>query len=247
MIEAVIIDDELKAREIMKQFINSFDSELEIIGTADSVESGYKLLMNTNPQVVFLDVEMLDGTGFDLLQKLEDRPFKVIFTTAYDQYAIKAFKYNTIDYLLKPINITELEEAVRKVQEIITSDNTVDNRLEDLLSNFKQELKVKKLAVSSASGIDFLRIDEIMYCEADTSYTYIHSKSGKKTTSSKGLSQYEKLVPASSFIRVNRAFLINIDYIDNFRKTSNIITMKDGTEIELSRRKKKEFLELVHG
>jgi two-component system LytT family response regulator len=247
MIKAVVIDDELKARELMTQFIGSIDSEVQVIGTADSVASGYDLLNDMNPDVVFLDVEMLDGTGFELLQKLEQRPFKVVFTTAYDQYAIEAFKYNTIDYLLKPIDISELKTALKKVQERMASEESIDNRLESLLANFKQDLKVKKLAVSSATGIDFLNIEEIMYCEADTSYTYIHSKGGKKVTSSKGLSHYEKLVPNSSFIRVNRTFLINIDHIESFRKPTSIITMNDGTEIELSRRKKKDFLHMVQG
>ncbi len=173
MTTAVIIDDEKKSREVLIQLIENIDLKVSVLGQASSVEEGVTLINEKKPQLVFLDVEMLDGTGFNLLDKFDTIDFEVVFTTAYDHYAVKAFKYSAIDYLLKPINIDELEETIHRTKNSISKKQTISLQISTLLSNIKNESNNKRIAIKSADRIDFVEVNEILYCTSDSSYTEI--------------------------------------------------------------------------
>lgn len=239
----IIVDDEAKSREILKRLLREVDLDIEIVGEAHSVESGYKIISETQPQLVFLDVEMLDGTGFNLLEKFEQFEFKVIFTTAYDKYAIKAFKYSAVDYLLKPIGLDELEDAVFEVKRGIDKEASYNLQIKTLINNIKETEK-KRLAIKSAALIDFVNVDDILYCEAAESYATVHLISGHKITASKPLKHFDSiLTEQDNFFRVSKSCLINLDYIKSYIKAKDLVELNDGTRVELSRRRKREFLE----
>ena len=168
MITAVIVDDEIKSREVLKRLLQEVDVDLTIVGEADSVEAGFEVINKENPQLVFLDVEMLDGTGFNLLEKFDDIDFKIIFITAYDKYAIKAFKYSAIDYLLKPTGIDELENALVQIEKLIKRDKIVDKenfykaQIKTLINNNKNAGD-KRLTIRGAAKIEFVDVDDILF------------------------------------------------------------------------------------
>jgi len=243
MIRAVIVDDETKSREVLKRLLQEVDLDIDIVGEGDSVESGYELITKEKPQLVFLDVEMLDGTGFNMLEKFDQVDFDVIFTTAYDKYAIKAFKYSAIDYLLKPIGIEELEDAVFEVQKGINIKLNYHAQIKALINNSKEK-GVKKLAIKGATKIDFIIVDDIFYCESEESYCTITMVDNRKITASKPLKYFDTvLADHSSFFRVSKSCLINLNSIKSFVKAKDLIELSNGFSVEISRRRRKEFLE----
>ncbi|PCJ25016.1 MAG: DNA-binding response regulator [Flavobacteriales bacterium] len=242
MITVVIIDDEKKSREVLKLLIQESNIDIIILGEADSVETGFELINIKLPKLVFLDVEMLDGTGFNLLEKFIKIEFKIIFTTAYDEYAIKAFKYSVIDYLLKPIDIDEIESAVLRTMNSLDEKTHNNNQIKVLLDNVKEENTNKKIAIKSASKIEFIYIGDIIYCQAESSYTYIVLKNNKKILSTRTLKEYQELLSTKLFFRINKSQLINTNYMKEYRRVTTTIIMKNDEKMEVSRRKKKEFL-----
>ena len=243
MIRAIIVDDETKSREVLKRLLQEVDLDIDIVGEGDSVESGFEVITKEKPQLVFLDVEMLDGTGFNLLEKFDQVDFSVIFTTAYDKYAIKAFKYSAIDYLLKPIGIEELEDAVFEVQKGINIELNYHAQIKALINNSK-ETGVKKLAIKGANKIDFIIVDDILYCESEESYCLITMVDNRKITASKPLKYFDTvLAEHADFFRVSKSCLINIKFIRSFVKSKDIIELTNGYTVEVSRRRRKEFLE----
>lgn len=243
MIRAVIVDDETKSREVLKRLLQEVDLDIDIVGEGDSVESGFEVITKEKPQLVFLDVEMLDGTGFNLLEKFDQVDFSVIFTTAYDKYAIKAFKYSAIDYLLKPIGIEELEDAVFEVQKGINIELNYSAQIKALINNSK-ETGVKKLAIKGANKIDFIIVDDILYCESEESYCLITMVDNRKITASKPLKYFDTvLAEHADFFRVSKSCLINIKFIRSFVKTKDIIELTNGHTVEVSRRRRREFLD----
>jgi two-component system LytT family response regulator len=243
MIRAIIVDDETKSREVLKRLLQEVDLDIDIVGEGDSVESGFEVITKEKPQLVFLDVEMLDGTGFNLLEKFDQVDFSVIFTTAYDKYAIKAFKYSAIDYLLKPIGIEELEDAVFEVQKGINIELNYHAQIKALINNSK-ETGVKKLAIKGANKIDFIIVDDILYCESEESYCLITMVDNRKITASKPLKHFDTvLAEHADFFRASKSCLINIKFIRSFVKSKDIIELTNGYTVEVSRRRRKEFLE----
>ena len=243
MITAVIVDDETKSREVLKRLLQEIDLELQIVGEADAVESGFEIIIKEKPQLVFLDVEMLDGTGFNLLEKFEELDFRVIFTTAYDKYAIKAFKYSAIDYLLKPIGIEELNDAVFEVKKGIDKELNYSAQIKALIVN-SRETEIKKIAIKGAAQIDFVAIDDILYCEAEENYCLITMVDNRKITASKPLKYFDTvLAEHADFFRASKSCLINIKFIRSFVKAKDIIELTNGYTVEVSRRRRKEFLE----
>jgi len=243
--KAVIIDDEQNAILVLKQLIQNISGYVEVVGSAQSVKEGVKIINRKNPQIVFLDIEMLDGTGFNLLEQFDTINFRVIFTTAYNQYAVKAFKYSAVDYLLKPISIDELEKAVFKIEESIKLESFNQNNIITLLSNIDSK-KSKKIAIKSANKIDFIDIDEIICCEADTNYSKIYLNNGNKIISSHSLKYFENFFDNHSiFFRVSRFSIINFNYVKTYLKDKESVELKNGVEINIARRKKKDFLQLL--
>lgn len=242
---AIIIDDEKKGREILKSLIETYCKEVEIIAQASNADEGFELIQKHEPDVVFLDVEMPSGDGFSLLERFNEITFQIIFTAAFDEYAIKAIKFHALDYLLKPIDIDELRVAVENVKKALQEDRKVDNRYGEMLQSRKEN--TGKLALPIKDGIVYLSISEIVRVESDGAYSIFYTDCGKKHLSSKNLGEYEEILPAYGFFRVHRSHIINVKKVKKFiRSDGKFIEMEDGSRVEIARRKKDEFLEIMN-
>lgn len=242
MIRAIIIDDEKAGRETLKSFIAKYCEGIEIIAEGDSVKSGIIAINQYFPDLVFLDIQMQDGTGFDLLEMLPSINFKLIFVTSFDQFAIRAFKYSAIDYILKPVDPDLLTNAVKRIldKNVISE---IDKKLDVLLSNKKE---IKKIALPSSNGIRFIKIDEIVRCESDNNYTTFYLNNKEKILVSKTLKEYDTLLSDTHFYRVHKSHLVNINYISKYvSEDGGYIILEDKSQIEVSRRKKDGLLEIM--
>lgn len=244
--KAIIIDDEKKGREILKSLIESYCKEVEIIAQASSAEEGYELIQKLEPDVIFLDVEMPNGDGFSLLERFEKITFQIVFTTAFDDYAIKAIKFHALDYLLKPIDIDELRVAVENVKKALQSEQETENKYTAFVQSRKIE-NTGKLALPIKDGIVYLSISEIVRVESDGAYSIFYTDCGKKHLSSKNLGEYEEILPSLGFFRVHRSHIVNVKKVKKFiRSEGNFIEMEDGSRVEIARRKKDEFLQMMN-
>lgn len=246
--KVAIIDDEVNGRDIVRQYLSLYCDDVDVIGEADSVESGFALLTTQSPDVVFLDIQMQDGTGFNLLEKLPKRNFKVIFVTAYDQFALKAIKFSASDYILKPVEPDEFVDAVERVKsELEKKDQVKDDRIDTLLTISKKN-DFTKVGLPTSEGIQFVKVDDIVRCEADGPYTQVYLSAGERVVVSKNLKVYEDLFASNNFLRVHKSHLINTSYIDKYLNgggDGGSVVMADGSVVEVSRRKKDELLEML--
>jgi len=244
-ITAVIVDDEQNSREkafeIIKSNFNNFTLEV-----GDNVKSGIEIINKIKPQIIFLDIDMPDGTGFDLLNGLNSHNFKVIFITAHQEHALKAIKFSALDYILKPYSDAELVSATNTALSEIENDNN-QLKIEAFLSNFKNNnSKPKKLVLNTSDNIYIVDIDEIVRCESDNNYTIFHIVDGKTIVMSKTLKEYESILPNSDFLRVHRSHLINIQFLERFeKKNSGRVIMKDKSIVPVSVRKKEQLMEML--
>ncbi len=243
MYKTIIIDDEKNIQNLLKNIISEYCDQLEIIGTAENVKQATELIIKTNPDIVFLDIDMPDGTGFDLLQNLDKRNFSLIFCTAFNEFAIKAFKYNAIDYILKPFDIQDVVSAAKKAVEN-SSLKQKDSTIKNLLSFYKNEdRKEEKIILKTSANIYIVKINEIYHCQADGSYTTFYTIDNKKITVSKNLKEYETIFNEHNFIRIHQSHLINLNFVDRIHKTGfTSVVMKNGKEIPISIRKKDALL-----
>lgn len=243
MLQIVIVEDEKHSRETLKNIILEFCENVTINGLAETVVEAIELISNTKPDLVFLDIELQTGTGFDVLNALKDERFEVIFTTAFEQYAIKAIKYSSIDYLLKPIDVDELQKAIEHVR-IKKDQEKYHKQLEILLTNFNQPVEnLHNICLSTAEGIEFIKVADIIYCEANGSYTNFYLINGDKLMVSKHLKEYENLLPGNQFMRVHNSFLINLYEVLRYVKTDGgYILMNNNAMVTLSPKKRDEFL-----
>lgn len=246
MLKAVVIDDIETIRRDYLTLIKAHCPNVQIIGEADSVESGAKLIRQVQPDLVFLDVEMGDGTGFDLLQKLKPINFKVIFVTGHEDFAIRAFRVSAIDYLLKPLDANDLVEAVKKAEEALGND-ALETKLNNLFSNLERPKNLQKLILKTADRIYSVDIQDIVNCESDKNYTTFYLINAPKLVVSNNLKEYETMLAPHNFFRTHKSHLINMAYFDHFIKSDggNTIVMKNKQAIPLSVRKKDDFLSLL--
>lgn len=244
-IQCAIIDDEKTARENISLLLHEFCSEIEIIGEADSIESGLELIQNENPQLVFLDIQLGSRTVFELLKQLKTIDFSIIFITAYDHFAIKAIQFSAIEYLLKPIEIHQLTKAVEKARKQILS-NKNDSRISNLLQNLNSSSKSgHKIAVATSEGYELIYVSQIMYCIADGSYTHFHFTDRDHIIVSKNLKYYQNLLTGYRFRRCHSSCLINLTYIQTIGKSDGgFIKMEDGKILPISKQSRTE-LELM--
>lgn len=245
MITALIIDDELHCIERLKKLLeNNFSSYIEIIGTASTIEDGVRAIKMLNPEVVFLDVQV-DGnnTGFDLLKQLDKINLDVIFTTAFEKYAVQAFKFSAIDYLLKPIDKDDLEQAINKLKEKRSSSQAA-GKFDVLFHNLKNlQGSSKRICVPVINGLVVVQVGDIIRCESNINYTTLYLKDKQKLTVAKTLKEFEEMLSEYSFFRVHNSHLINLTYIKSYNKgKGGFITMIDNSSIEVSTRRKDEFL-----
>lgn len=247
MIKALIIDDEQKARNILQHYIVNFIPEITEIKQAESVDAALGLLQEYEPGIVFLDVEMPHKNGFDFLVALKEPSFDVIFTTAYNQYAIQAIRFSALDYLLKPVDPDELKAAVLRHMERRESSQQKKELFDNLVANIeKKEVKDFKIAVPSSEGVYFFMIDEILRLEADRSYTHIHLVNRKPFIASKTLKHFEEMLDEFSFIRTHKSHLVNPKHITRISNDNEFVLLTDGTKVEVSRRKKEEVLQQLN-
>jgi len=246
MIRAIIIDDEKGSIDSLIWELENFQDRVKLEATTQSPKEGLELIKTIQPDLVFLDIHMPEMDGFQFLKTVKDVNFKIIFTTAYDQYAIKAFKVNALDYLLKPIDEDDLSAALTKV-ETASKDMDLAKRLEYLFKSFgQQNSNYKHIIVPTSDGLEFIEIDKIQRCQSDSNYTYIHIVDEKPILIAKTLKEVEDLLEGNEFYRIHHSHLINVRYIRKYNNgKAGSITMKDGTLIPISRRRKKEFLDEI--
>jgi len=244
-IKALIVDDELNNRENLHALLSEYCRDVEVIGMANSVDSAYKLIKTQKPDLVFLDIKMPEKDGFKLLENLNEITFEVIIVTAYNHYAIQAIKFCAIDYLLKPIDIIELSNAVDQVSQRM--DQKQENeRLKQLINHLNNKNRSSKIGLASQHKVDFVETNQIIRCEADNNYTHVFLDNHKKMTISKTLKEFEELLSDHGFIRLHQSHLVNSTYIQSYHKNDGgYIIMNDGTTIPISRAKKNEIIALI--
>lgn len=245
MMTAIIIDDELKGRIALRQKIKDYCPDVELIGEAADGEEGLRLIESSNPNIVFLDIEMPRMSGFDMLQRLPRKNFHLIFTTAYDQYAIRAIKFAAFDYLLKPVDIEELRAAVQKIQAEKAQEHT-GSKLEVLTHNLQNKHSHGKIAIPTMEGLLFFNVNDIIHIEAQSNYTVFYFNNAPRLTVSKTLKEFEEMLPTDSFFRPHHSHIINMHYIKRYIKgDGGQIEMQNGNFVDVSRRKKEEFLKAI--
>jgi two-component system LytT family response regulator len=246
MIKAVIIEDEKKSADLLVQLLQKNCPDISIAGKAENVREGIDLVNKLKPELIFLDVMMPDGSGFDVLEKLKDLKFDVIFTTATDKFAVKAIKYSALDYLLKPIDPAELIAAVKKISDRSQSirGGASEENLRSLLENVRQnENQFSKITLPTGHAYEIVLIKDIIRCEANDNYTNVYLASGKKFLVSGTLKHYEDLLPSNDFTRVHHSHLINMNHMVRFvKEDGGYVVMSDGSKVEVSRRKREDFL-----
>lgn len=240
MITALIIDDEPGARKTLRDLLAALAPEIQLLDEASNVADGIALINRYAPELVFLDVQMPDGTGFDLLSNLHEINFKTIFVSAFDSFAITAFKYSAVDYLLKPVDATELLRAIEKLK---APDEQPNQKIKVLLGNRKA---IEKIALPSVEELFFVKPDEIIRCQSDNNYTRFFLKSGQNILVCKTLKDYEELLEPLGFFRIHKSDLINLQYLKKYKRgEGGMVTLDDGTQLEVSRRRKDDFLRAI--
>ncbi|HVV07268.1 MAG TPA: LytTR family DNA-binding domain-containing protein [Puia sp.] len=244
MIRTVLIDDEIDSIRVLQRLLEGYCPEVCIVGKADGVEMGVHTIQSTKPDLVFLDIEMTHGNAFDLLNQLQPIGFQVIFVTAFDNYAIRAFKYSAVDYLLKPIDIDDLQASLGRVMQRVQGKTFLD-QMETLLYNVETfQLTQQKMAVPTLTGLVFIPIKDIMRFEAKGSYTTIFLTNTEQIIATRNIKEYEDLLPAAIFCRVHNSHIINLHKIQKYHKgRGGYVVMEDGTNIEVASRRREEFLQ----
>ena len=247
MIKAIIIEDEKMSRETLRRMLEKYCPTVDVVAEADGYRKGIEEIRKHHPDVIFLDIQMPDGSGFRLLEELDEIDFEVIFTTAFDQFAIKAIKYSALDYLLKPIIPQDLADAVQRVEKK-KAENNRRKSFEDSSESLRmQERQSHKIVLSTSDMIHVINVDEIVRCESDNYYTNFYFVDGRKLLISKTLKENEELLSPFDFIRPHKSHLVNIKYIKSFlRQEGGYILMHDGTLIPVSRRKKDKIMEIIY-
>ena len=246
-IKAIIIEDEKNNRDNLAKILLEYCSNVNVIALCASAIEGRKAIVEHQPDLVFLDIEMPGGSGFSMLESIEEINFEVIFVTAFDHYGIKAVKFCALDYLLKPIDILELSQAVEKVKNRL-AEKSENLRMKTLLVNRQAETTSPKIALPLSDKIEFIEISSIVRCEGEGNYTHIYLKSGDKILASKTLKEFDELLTDHHFLRVHQSHLINLNEVKSYIKIDGgYIKMKDGTSVSISRQRREMVLEKLKG
>jgi len=244
MLRTIIIEDELDAQNLLSKIINEYCPDLKLIGIAGDIEESRKLIESEFPDLVFFDIEIGGGNSFDLLTKLKNRKFKVVFTTAYEEYALRAFKFDAIDYILKPYSPKDVISAVGKVKQR-TYDESIFNRLDFLVKQTQQSTN-GKISVPTSEGLHIFNVSDIMRLEADRAYCHIYLSDSTKVMLSKPLKDIEDQLPKDIFFRSHASHLLNTNYVEKYlNKDGGYALMTDGSQVPVARRRKQEFLDFL--
>lgn len=249
MITAVLIDDDKHLREGLKALLQRYTNEINIIGEAESVKTGVETLEQLQPQVIFLDIHLSDGTGFDILEQLKNKGktgAHIIFITAHEQYAVKAFKFSALDFLLKPVDPEELQLTIAKIKEAVGKSSSFEH-IDLLLENIRKKVdNFKRIALSTSDGIHLFEIADIIRCEAKGNYTEFFIRNHKPLLISKTLKEYEELLAQHGFERIHQSHLINISYLKSYIKSDGgYVIMSDNSNIPLAQSKREKLQELI--
>ena len=235
--KAIIVEDKEYIRKGLMNLISSIDADIDIIGECESVQDAVIVTKACKPELVFLDINLSDGTAFDFLDQLESIDFKIIFITAYEEYALRALKIGAVDYLLKPVDVDELKAALQKVEKLTAADQK--NNIAKAKQVFNNE--GNHIILSFHDSYQVINLDELIYCESDKGYTTFYCVDGKKHLVSKTLKDFEDRLLEAKFQRPHQSFMINMKFVDKYDK-SGTIYLKNGTKIPVSSRKKETFL-----
>ena len=244
ILNAIIIDDEERARNTLSSLLLNYCPEINVVANCSNVPDGVIAINKYKPDVVFLDIEMPDYNGFELLGFFREIDFDIIFVTAYSEYAIKAFEISAVDYILKPIDIDQLKNSVEKLKQ-----KKMYSQMQEQIQLLKESYKgddIRKIAISMSNGLTFVEISGIVFLEADGAYTMFYIKDGRKILASKKLKFYEDILSNRSFFfRTHRSYFINVNYIKKYTRSENAILMDNDTTITISRDRKQEFESLL--
>ena len=244
MRKVLIIDDEKPTRELIKRMLESFNLNISIYTDGENVATGVKAIEQIEPDLVLIDIQMPDGNGFDVLKQTSYKNFQVIFITAFQEFAIQAIKFSALDYILKPIDMEELQSSITRALESITEK--IDESQYSALQNNIQPQQKKKLVLKTLESIHIVDIENIIRCEADKNYTSFYLADGKRIIVSKTLKDYDILLSGHNFFRAQQSHLINVNFIDRYDKhDGGSVIMKDGAEVPLSPAKKDQFFRLL--
>jgi two-component system, LytTR family, response regulator len=245
MLRSIIVDDESKSREVLKSLIEKFCDGIEVCTTCQNGEEAIAGITSYKPDVIFLDIQLKSETGFEILQRLDKIDFEIIFTTAYSEFAIKAFNFSAIDYLLKPIDIELLRKAVEKVRK--RSGDNISQRVAQLAENLKgNSFRNSRLAIPATDGLEFVTVGEILYCEASGNYTNIYMSDNRKFIVSRTLKEYEDLLQDQDFFRIHNSHLINLNAIKKYiRGDGGQVVMRNDKTLDVSKMKKKSFMDKI--
>ncbi len=244
---AIIVEDEKSNRDNLVKILGEYCNSVEIVALCSSAVEGRKAISELQPDLVFLDIEMPGGNGFSMLESLGQINFEVIFVTAFDHYGIKAVKFCALDYLLKPIDLLELTQAVEKVEQRL-AEKSENLRMKTMLSNKKNKLSNPKIAIPLADKIEFVEVSSIVRCEGNGNYTNFFLKNGERIIASKTLKEFDELLSDYNFLRVHQSHLINLNEVKSYIKTDGgYIKMKDGSTVSIARLRREMVLEKLKG
>jgi two-component system, LytTR family, response regulator len=245
MLKCIVVDDEFKSRESLKALIEKFCENIQVSALCENGDEAIKAIHEYKPDVVFLDIQLQRETGFDMLERLDKIGFEIIFTTAFSEFAVRAFKFSAIDYLLKPVDIQDLRMAIEKARKKILGN--ISERMTQLAQTMKgNSFKHSRLAVPSSDGLVFVSVDGILYCEASGNYTNIHMGDGRKFVVSRTLKEYEEMLEDLDFFRIHNSYLINLNLIKKYiRGEGGQVVMTNDQVLDVSKAKKKSFLDKI--
>ena len=248
MIRTVVIEDEEHSRKMLKAMLHEHCHQLNVVADADSVKTGLTAIAEQRPELVFLDIELQSETSFEILEQLPEINFELVFTTAFDHYALKAIKFCAIDYLLKPIDLKELQMAVAKVEKRLNREY-MNKNLEVLLNNIKSSSQNNhRIALSTLEGLLFVNVRDIIYCESSGPYTHFIFKHADKIVTSKHLKEYEDLLSGYDFFRIHKSYLVNLQEIQKYiRGEGGQLIMSNGAALAVSKQRKESFLHIYSG
>ncbi|MFS4467653.1 LytR/AlgR family response regulator transcription factor [Maribacter sp. 2210JD10-5] len=247
MLKAIIVDDEEHCRNRLVHLLANYENKIILVAVCSTLTEAKEQIESKTPDIVFLDVHLNDETGFDLLKQLTKINFEVIFTTAYDTYAVEAFRFSALDYLLKPLDVDEFATTIQKLVEK-TDQKEIAKKLETLFHNFEHKFNgTKKLAIPRLYGHSFVKVDDIVRCQSDGNYTDIYLNSNRKITATRTLKYFEELLNAPQFFRAHKSHYINMDYVDKYVKgKGSYVQMADGASVEIATRRREEFLKKMN-
>ncbi len=244
MIRTLIVDDEANNRRNLRELLENHFPNMEVVGDADGVTTGLEAIIKNSPELVLLDIRLKDGDAFDLLNELGQITFKIIFITAYEEYALKAIKFSALDYLLKPVRLEDLREAIAKAESQILKE--LNLQLAELSNNL-QPSQSKRIVLRTADKLHFIPVTEIMRCEADRNYTTFFLAESRKIVVSGTMREYEDILSEQGFYRLHKSHIVNLSFIQSYEKADGgTVILTDGTHVPVAMRKKNQLIELFN-